>query len=116
MYVGCPVELISDHRTLLKRYDVLALHYDAHVNTSATFKNELLTLVVFSDHFQVVKRRSLASTKHVGSTLSMANLRSPAVSRKSMKFTSNRETQKRYKVLEWINFNHVKKIVNVVDS
>ncbi|XP_035715238.1 protein ECT2 isoform X2 [Folsomia candida] len=115
---GCPVELISDHRTLLKKYDVIALHYDANVTVTANYKNELLSLIVFSDHFQVVKRRNhLASAKnHPGSTLSISNLRSPAMSRKSMKFTSSSTGQKRYKFLEWVSFCHVKKVVNVHDS
>jgi len=45
----------------------------------------------------------------------MANLRSPAVSRKSMLMAKS-TSQKRYKFLEWISFSNVKKVANVNDS
>lgn len=117
----CPAELISDNRTLLKKYDVLVLHYDPKENTVKNVKEgETVSLIVFSDHLQVVKRRMTASSARNGggggSTLSMANLRSPAVSRKSMMFNSNREQQKKYKFLEWINFANVKKVISINES
>jgi hypothetical protein len=107
---SCPVESISDHRTLLKKYDVLSM------NDAFGPKNEPLSLIVFSDHFQVVKRRYVNATKNMSSAMSLANLRSPAVSRKSFMHPSSSVTQqKRYKFIEWINFCHVKKIVNIHD-
>jgi len=107
---SCPVESISDHRTLLKKYDVTSM------NDILGPKNEALSLIVFSDHFQVVKRRNVAGGKNMSSAMSLANLRSPAVSRKSfMHSSSSTAHQKKYKFVAWIDFCHVKKIVDITD-
>ncbi|CAL8111532.1 unnamed protein product [Orchesella dallaii] len=108
---GCPVELLSDHRTLLHKFEVTALT-DMYGQ-----KYDPLMLCVFSDHIQVVKRRSGTQSKNLPTAISVANLRSPQVSRKSYlpgQFAGP-SNQKRFKFLEWICFSYIKRVVEIVD-
>lgn len=108
---GCPVELLSDHRTLLHKLEVNALT-DMYGQ-----KYDPLMLCVFSDHIQVVKRRSGTQSKNLPTAMSVANLRSPQVSRKSYlpSQLAGPSNQKRYKFLEWVCFSYIKRVVEIVD-
>lgn len=80
-------------------------------------KNDTITLIVFNDSIVVVKRRIIPSNKHLMSAAaSVANLRSPTMSRKSILpgqlVTNAQHTPKPFKFLEIIP--HVA-IVRVVD-
>jgi len=80
-------------------------------------KSENLILCVFTDHIQILKKRNSVANKHLSSAASVANLRSPALSRRSMIGGHIGGTsQKPYKYADWINFSDIKKVIDVTDS
>ncbi|CAG7838459.1 unnamed protein product [Allacma fusca] len=114
---GCPAKTISNHRTLLSKFDVNAL-CDLWGQ-----KFDPITLFVYTDHIQVTKRKGYTggSNKAMATGVSMANLRSPSVGRKSFAPGSmgpNHHTgpPKRYKFCEWIDFTEVKRVLDVFDT
>ena len=84
-----------------------------------------MTLFVYTDHVQVTKRRghghgSTASGKPMSAGVSMANLRSPSIGRKSYvpgaMMNHHSGHHKKYKFCEWIDFTEIKRVLDVFDT
>ena len=80
-------------------------------------KNDPLTLVIFNDAILIVKRRAGGGNKHLSAAASVANLRSPSLSRKSMMAgppASFSHHLKPYKFLEMVYHISVVRVVDML--
>ncbi len=103
------VDIVSAQRSLLLKIDVQSL------SDIWGQKNDPLTLVIFNDAILIVKRRSGGGNKHLSGAASVANLRSPSLSRKSMAgppVTLNHHL-KPYKFLEMVHHISVVRVVDI---
>lgn len=102
--------MVSSHRQIEAVLDVQS------VTEAYGQKFESITLFVFNDKLMIVKRRNNVLNKnHLTGTSSVANLRSPAMSRKSIAVNLPTHS-KPYKFLELIPYESVRRVIDVKDG